>query len=412
MGKSFILLAAGKSSRFWPLNYRHKTMIKLVGKTIIEHVLDELKSINPKEIIIVTSPRDKADFEKIRKRYTDLEINIGVQDEPRGMWEAILIGSKKSSYDQFIVMNAHQLGVLPVIKKLENVIDKSAATLTVTRTDKPELFGIVEIKNSKIRNVVEKPHRDEAPSDKRIVGVYHFSKEFLDFLEAVSGEEESEYKLEYALAKYARERGLDFIEIDYDPLSLRFPWDLFEFKKYLFSKMITNKKVSMDAKVSKWAHIEGPVIIESEARIFRHTVVKGPTYIGENVIVGDNTIVRESDLENDVKVGALFEIARSIMQPYSTSHSGYIGDSVIGENTKIGAGFITANVRLDRENIKVFVKGKKVDSGLRKLGVMIGRNTNIGIHVGTMPGRLIGSNALVGPGKMVFENVPDEGILL
>ncbi len=408
MAKSVILLAAGKSSRLWPLNYRHKTMIKIMGKPIVQHVIDELKGQNIEEIIIVSSPRDKGEFEEIGKENEEVNVKVTVQSEPRGMWEAILIGASKSNYDEYIIMNAHQLGVIPILDEIERKNISTDVALSVTKTDKPELFGIVKIVNDKVVDVVEKPPREEAPSDMRIIGVYYFKKKFIEFLESVANEEETEYKLEYALAKYAREKGIDYVSVGYDPLSLRFPWDVFSFQKYIFEKHLKSVVIDYTARVSPWAHIEGPVFIDEGARVLRHTVIKGPAYIGKDVVIGDNTVVRESNLEKNVKVGALFEIARSNMQENSTAHSGYMGDSVIGENTRIGAGFITANVRLDRGNIKVLVKGKKVDSGRRKLGAFVGRNTSIGIHVGIMPGKLIGSNVVIGPGRMIYENVPDD----
>ena len=101
------------------------------------------------------------------------------------------------------------------------------------------------------------------------------------------------------------------------------------------------------------------------------------------------------------------EIKNSLVQEGTHFHSGYLGDSVIGKNCRFGAGFIVANRRIDRGNIKSVVKGEKVDTGLTYLGVIVGDNTRFGIHSGTMPGVLIGSDCLIGPGSLVFENLED-----
>ncbi len=73
---------------------------------------------------------------------------------------------------------------------------------------------------------------------------------------------------------------------------------------------------------------------------------------------------------------------------------------MIGEDCRIGAGFITANRRFDRRNILIEVKGEKVDSGMSSLGVFVGNNVHIGIHAGTMPGTVIGTSVTISPGTI------------
>jgi bifunctional N-acetylglucosamine-1-phosphate-uridyltransferase/glucosamine-1-phosphate-acetyltransferase GlmU-like protein len=101
------------------------------------------------------------------------------------------------------------------------------------------------------------------------------------------------------------------------------------------------------------------------------------------------------------------EIKNSMIGEGTHFHSGYMGDSVTGQNCRFGAGFITANKRIDRGNIKSVVKGGKVDTGLVSFGCAVGDNSKFGIHAGTMPGVLIGSDCLIGPGTLVFENLKD-----
>jgi len=121
--------------------------------------------------------------------------------------------------------------------------------------------------------------------------------------------------------------------------------------------------------------------------------------------------VREyTNLENNVLIGANAEVARSIFQEGSSIHSGFFGDSIFGQECKIGAGVITGNVRIDRGNIKSMVKGEKIDTGLDSFGVVIGDNVKIGINVSLMPGVLIGSNSVIGPHSLVRKNVEDNTI--
>jgi len=76
----------------------------------------------------------------------------------------------------------------------------------------------------------------------------------------------------------------------------------------------------------------------------------------------------------------------------------------------LGAGAITANVRIDRGEIKSVVKGEKIGTGLKSLGAIVGENTKTGIHCSLMPGVLIGSNCQIGPNSIVFENLENNTI--
>ena len=104
------------------------------------------------------------------------------------------------------------------------------------------------------------------------------------------------------------------------------------------------------------------------------------------------------------------EIRGSLILPYAKTHSGFIGDSVIGQNSRVGALFGSANVRLDRKNINIEVKGKRINSGLRSLGVVMGSNVIIGERVSTMPGVIIGNNVNIGPSTTVMKNIPENSI--
>jgi len=94
------------------------------------------------------------------------------------------------------------------------------------------------------------------------------------------------------------------------------------------------------------------------------------------------------------------------MNNTNISHLSYIGDSIIGNNNNLGAGTCVANLRFDHASIKVFINGKLVDSGEKKLGFFMGDNSQTGINVSIMYGRCIGPNSAVGPGILLQEDVP------
>ena len=196
-----------------------------------------------------------------------------------------------------------------------------------------------------------------------------------------------------------------------DDSSLKYPWQLFEMTKRLLDSRLKGQEIHPTAKIAKSAVIEGNVHIGENTKVFEGAVIKGPCYIGSNCLIGNNAVVRDyTNLEDGVMVGALSEVARCIFQKNVHVHSGYFGDSILGEGCRVGAGTVTANVRLDKGEIKVKVKGEKINTGLKSLGVIVGQNTQIGINVSLMPGVLIGSNCVVGPGSVVFENIEDNTV--
>lgn len=143
-------------------------------------------------------------------------------------------------------------------------------------------------------------------------------------------------------------------------------------------------------------------------KIFENAVIKGPCYIGDNCVIGNNALIREyTNLENNSIVGANVEVTRCIFQEDVHVHSGFFGDSIFGKGCRIGAGTITANVRIDRGEVKSVVKGEKIGTGLDSLGVIMGENSKSGIHCSLMPGILIGSNCNIWPHSIVFDNIED-----
>ncbi|TFG35413.1 MAG: glucose-1-phosphate thymidylyltransferase, partial [Parcubacteria group bacterium] len=189
--------------------------------------------------------------------------------------------------------------------------------------------------------------------------------------------------------------------------TLKFPWELLGAEKQLMDKFL-NSKIDKTAKISKNAIIKGPVYIGKNTKILEGATVKGPVYIGDNCVIGNNSLVREYvNLEDNCMIGANAEVTRSIFQKDVHIHSGYFGDSIFSKGCRIGAGTITANTRIDRGNINSIVKGEKINTGLRSLGVIVGENTKIGINCSLMPGKFIGSGCLIGPKTVVSENIGD-----
>jgi len=404
-----VILAAGESSRIWPLNSRHKSLIKIMGKPLIWYTLDGLRKSKIKEIIIVQSPKRDIENELKNYRFKSLRIRYLIQKKPKGTGNALWC-VRNYLKDNFLllygdVVNSQEL-VKEVVEKIKKT--KAKAVLIGQKTENPQLFGMMKLKGNGILGIIEKPKKGREPSNIKVVGVYLLTPDFFNIYQKVK---KHKYDFEEALSLYMIKNETKvalFKKLEKDtPAFLKYPWHLFLIRKYLFDNFLKSK-ISKSVKISKRVIIQGKVFIGKNSKIFEGAVIKGPCYIGENCIIGNNSLIREYvNLEDNVMIGANAEVTRSIFQKGATTHSGYFGDSIVERNTKIGAGTITSNVRLDRGEIKSEVKGEKINTGLKSLGTVIGKNSYIGTRVNIMPGKFIGSNCVVGSNSVVFENIKD-----
>lgn len=380
-----VILAAGESSRFWPLNYQHKSLIKIMGRPLIWHTIESLKEAGIEEVIIVQGP--KRDIEKELKNYRFLGLNIkyAIQKSPRGMGDA-LWQARNLIKDRFFVLNAERVDAKDHIKILS--AKKEPVVLLASKTKTPQFYGILKLKGEKVLEIIEKPKSGKEPSDFKIVGIYLLPKMFFNYYQKVK---KNHNDFEDTLNLFIKENKAAVAKIGKEPFSLKYPWDLFRANEFLMNK-----------------RLNGKAYIGKNVKIFEGATIKGPCYIGEDCVIGNNALIREyTNLENDVIVGANTEVTRSIFQEDCHVHSGYFGDSILGRGCRTGAGTITANVRIDRGNIKSVVGGEKIGTGLNSLGCIVGENAKIGINSSLMPGVLIGSNCNIGPHSLVMENIGD-----
>lgn len=415
-------MAAGESSRFWPLNGRHKSLLQVMGKPLVWYTINGLRQIGVGEIVVVQSP--KCEIEKELKNFSEIKnISYVIQPEVNGMSGA-MVAARDHIKGQFFVVHAHSIDCGEICAKMA---EKSRQTGTkiilagqITKT--PWLYGIVGLDEDKVTGMIEKPVEGKEPSNVKVRGIYLFDKKYLDCLDKVLGKVHFNQEFEAAIDAYAKENDARVVMLDenYTGISLKYSWHLFGVQKYLFDKFLTKQKIANSAKIAKNAIIEGNVVIGENVKIYEGAVIKGPCYIGDNAVIGNNSVVRDyCDLEDGAIVGAFCEAARCIFQPDVHVHSGYFGDSILDRGARVGAGAITTNVRVDRKEISVLIKKEKngekvlakIATGLKSLGVIIGQNSKIGARATFMPGRFIGKNCLVDSNQLVMRNIEDDSSL-
>jgi len=401
-----IILAAGESSRFYPFNDLHKSMVKIMGKTILEHTLISVKKTGIKNIVIVAANN------KIKELFGNgeelgLDIKYVVQAKATGMGDALLLAEKYIESDFFLLhahhVDFHKFKDLLLDRKI-NGADIVLLTKKITNPLLLQKMGVLKITGEKVIDVVEKPLKGTESSDLGIIGIYLLNKAFVENLKKMPKEH---YSFEKSISNFAKKADVRFAVTDIDTVSLKYPWDILSFKDHLFYCL--KKYTAKSANIAVSSQISGEVYIDEGVKIMENATIKGPCYIGKNAYVGNNSILRQGvDLEENSVIGANMEFKNTLMMENSKVHSGFIGDSIIGKNCRIGAGFTTANVRLDRGTVKVTVKGEKIDTGLKSLGVMIGNGAHVGIKSSSMPGIIIGRKVTIGSNTVVVENVSDD----
>jgi NDP-sugar pyrophosphorylase family protein len=129
-------------------------------------------------------------------------------------------------------------------------------------------------------------------------------------------------------------------------------------------------------------------------------MIKGPAIIGRNCQIRHNAYIREHVIVgDDCVVGNACELKGAVLfNGCQVPHFNYVGDSILGHKAHLGAGVILSNVKSLKGNVTIPADGQKLDTGLRKLGALVGDHAEIGCNAVLNPGSIIGRDAVVYPG--------------
>lgn len=152
--------------------------------------------------------------------------------------------------------------------------------------------------------------------------------------------------------------------------------------------------IAKSAQVAPTAYINGPAIIGKQAEIRHCAFIRGNAIVGEGAVVGNSTELKNVILFNKVQV----------------PHYNYVGDSILGYRSHMGAGAITSNVKSDKTLVSVKTSESVIETGLKKFGAMVGDNVEIGCQSVLNPGTVVGKNTNIYPLSMVRSFVPANSI--
>ena len=399
-----LILAAGKGTRMWPLtDNTPKPLLPLGGVPIIKRQIDELKKVGVKNVYVLIGYQMKeiSDFLGDGKEH-GVKIEYIIQAEQKGTGHAILQAEGKIK-GKFYCIN----GDTTIDRKnLEKMSGNSNSTcMMVTKVSDAARFGVVNSKKGKLISIVEKGMSGEAMIN---AGQYVFSEKIFDSLKKVEKSERGEYEITDALQAIAD--NVDVVEYEGFWKDIGCPWDLITANE----NIIRNIEEDVKGQIENFVTIKGKVYIGKNSVIKSGSYIEGDVWIGDDCIVGPNAYLRSGTvLCGKNKVGASSEIKNSIlMYQAKAPHHNYVGDSIVGRNSNLGSGTKIANLRLDKENIEVIHQGKKIDSGRRKFGAIIGDNVNTGINASINTGTILGNNVSIGPNTLVSGTYESNSIVI
>ena len=143
--------------------------------------------------------------------------------------------------------------------------------------------------------------------------------------------------------------------------------------------------VSKTAKVAPSAYIGAPTIIGHHANVGHCAFIRTCALVGEGATVGNSTELKNVILFDGVEV----------------PHYNYVGDSILGYKAHMGAGAITSNLKADKKNVTISIDGEKVETGIRKMGAILGDFAEIGCNSVLNPGTVVAHHSNVYPLSMV-----------
>ena len=152
--------------------------------------------------------------------------------------------------------------------------------------------------------------------------------------------------------------------------------------------------VHKSAKIFPSAYICAPCIIGENTEVRHCAFIRGSALVGSNCVVGNSTELKNIILFDNVQV----------------PHYNYVGDSILGYKSHMGAGSITSNVKSDKTLVTVKIGDKKIATGLKKFGAMLGDYVEVGCNSVLNPGTVIGKNTNVYPLSCVRGAIPADSI--
>ncbi|UCE75132.1 MAG: NTP transferase domain-containing protein [Methanomassiliicoccales archaeon] len=398
-----LILAAGEGTRMRPLTANTpKPLLPVAGKPFLQHIIETLESLKVTDIYLLIGWK----MGKIKEYFGDgsrFGVNITYLLQEERMGTAHAVGIARNEMDSpFLCLNgdivlarSYLQGVLDFYKSMNGNI------MSLAKVDNPERFGVVELDGKQVKKITEKP---KIPKSSLInAGIYVFTPEIFEAIEKTPKSSRGEYEITESIKILMGSTDFYGYILEEPWIEIGRPWDILSAN----TALMKNIEEKIEGDVEKYTEIHGAVQIGKGTVVRNGSYITGPVIIGEDCTIGPNCVIRPSTvIGNGCKIGNAVEIKNSVIMDFSnTPHNNYVGDSIIGYRCNLGAGTKVANLRLDQKSISVVLRGTQVDTGLRKLGVIMGDEVKTGINSSIDPGTIMGENSYIGPNAVARGNI-------
>ena len=174
--------------------------------------------------------------------------------------------------------------------------------------------------------------------------------------------------------------------------SYEYPWEILSDLKVIIAELAKSRidgyetlsdgiLIGKDVTIDASAHVEAPAIIGHGCKIRHSAYLRGAVILGTRCVVGNS-----SEIKNSI-----------LMDGAQAPHFNYVGDSILGEGAHLGAGAICSNLRSDKQGVKIKAPDGDIETGLKKLGAILGDRAEIGCGAVLCPGTVIGKDGTVYP---------------
>jgi len=398
-----VVLAAGEGTRMRPLTANlPKPLLPVAGKPFLQHTLEALREADVAEVAVLVGWQGH----RIRERFgrgAEVGLSIVYQEQEERLGTAHAVGALRSHVDgAFLSVNGDVVVSGGALKAMiAHYAKVGGPVIALAEVADPRPFGVVDLDDGRVVGLEEKPR---TPKSNLInAGIYIFGPDIFPFIDRTPRSSRGEFEITDTIRAMIASQDVHGFRLPGDWIDVGRPWDLLRANAALLRPL----KGTVEGSVEPGASLVGEVRVEEGATVRRGSYVEGPTIVGPGADIGPNCYIRPSTtIGPGAKVGNACEVKNSIvMASTHVPHQNYVGDSILGERCNLGAGTKVANLRLDEATIRVVWRGAEVDTGLRKLGVIMGDDVKIGVNASIDPGTIVGEESFIGPGASVRGNI-------
>ena len=256
-----VLLTAGEGTRMRPLTLtRPKTMLQVGGKPILQYNLEALRDAGINDIIMVVGYKKEA-IEDYFGNGSSFGVNIDYIIQEKRLGTAHAINSVHEMIDdEFIVLNGDIIVdpelIVDLIAKYTS--EEASSILMLTEVEDPSSFGVVEIENGIIKNIVEKPAPGEAPSNLINAGIYLFDKTIFDEIDKTEKSKRGEYEITDSLKiQMSENKIVGGLKSDHKWIDVGRPWELLN----VYEHFITEMEEDIQGEIEEGVTIHGKVVL-------------------------------------------------------------------------------------------------------------------------------------------------------